>query len=68
MEVKVIRAMGRTVTVQLPSGANVGDALNRANIAVEEGEVCKLNGITAVMSDVCDDGDKIILARGAKGN
>ncbi len=68
MEVKVIRVPGRTTTVELPSGATVAEALNLASISVESGEECKLNAVTASMDAVLTEGDKIIVAKGAKGN
>jgi len=68
MEIKVIRVPGRTSTVEVPEGAIVADALNQAGTSVESGETCKLNAVTANMDAVLTEGDKIIIAKGAKGN
>ncbi len=68
MEVKVIRVPGRTSTVEIPEGACVADALTQAGMSVGAGESCKLNAITASMEAVLTEGDKIIIAKGAKGN
>lgn len=68
MEVSVIRVPGRTQTVEIPDGGSVAEALNRANIALQSGEACKLNGANASLDDRCSEGDKIIVAKGAKGN
>lgn len=68
MEVKVIRVPGRTTTLELPEGSTVGEALNRADIALTAGEACKLNGAACDLGDVLSEGDRVIVAKGAKGN
>ena len=68
MEVKVIRVPGRTATVEVPDSCTIGEALNEAGVTLESGEACKLNGATASLTDVLTDGDKVIVAKGAKGN
>ena len=68
MEVKVVRVPGRTSVVELNNGATVQDALTAAEVSVSEGEVCKLNAVDADMSASVHEGDKIIIAKGAKGN
>jgi sulfur carrier protein ThiS len=68
MEVKVIRVPGRTTTVELPEGSSVAEALNRADITLSSGESCKLNGNEATLGDILSEGDRVIVAKGAKGN
>ena len=68
MEIKVIRVPGRTVTIEVPDGECIAEALNIAGVQLSAGEACKLNGATASMDDMLTDGDKIIVAKGAKGN
>ncbi len=68
MEIKVIRVPGATVTVEIPEGHMVAQALESASVYLGSGEACKLNGSACEMHDVCHEGDKIIVAKGAKGN
>lgn len=68
MEVRVVRVPGRTVSVELEDGATVGDALHAADIAVQSNEAVKLNGTNADTSATLNEGDKVIIAKGAKGN
>ncbi len=68
MEVKVIRVPGRTSTVEVPENCTLAEALNTAGVALESGEACKLNGAAASLDDILSDGDKVIVAKGAKGN
>lgn len=68
MEVKVIRVPGRTATVEVSEGASIAEALQAANIDLASGEACKLNGATAEFGDILTEGDKVIVAKGAKGN
>ncbi|MGD9382354.1 MAG: MoaD/ThiS family protein [Candidatus Thorarchaeota archaeon] len=68
MEVKVIRVPGRTSTIELPEGSTVGEALNRADISLSSGESCKVNGNTCDLGDTLSEGDRVIVAKGAKGN
>ncbi len=68
MEIKVIRVPGRTSTVEVPDGSSVAEALNAANINLQAGEACKVNGSTADLNASLSEGDKVIVAKGAKGN
>lgn len=68
MEVKVVRVPGRAVTVEVPEGATVGEALGAADVMLSSGEACKLNGADATLTDGLTEGDKVIVAKGAKGN
>lgn len=68
MEVKVIRVPGRTSTIEVSEGAVVAEALNVADVSLQAGEACKLNGSPANLDDVLTEGDKVIVAKGAKGN
>lgn len=66
--VKVMRVPGATQEVALDSGATVGDALSAASMNVASGESVKLNGAATDLSSTLSDGDRIIIAKGAKGN
>ncbi len=69
MEVKIIRVPGRTTTLEVPEGTMIAEVLNRADIAIVPGEAVKLNGAAVSdMGTVVEEGDKIIVAKGAKGN
>lgn len=68
MQVVVTRVPGRTHTVEIPENGTVGEALNAANLALASSEACKLNGATASLDDRCSEDDRIIVAKGAKGN
>jgi len=68
MEVKVIRVPGTTKTIEIPEGGTVGEALNTADVALTSGEACKVNAQACSMDTVLQEGDKIIVAKGAKGN
>ncbi len=69
MEVKIIRVPGKTTTLEVPEGTMVAEVLNRADIMITVGEAIKLNGAALDdMGTVVEEGDKIIVAKGAKGN
>lgn len=46
----------------------VADALANANIALEGGEVVRLNGLEATSTSPVSDGQSIAIVKGAKGN
>jgi len=68
MEIKVIRVPGRTSTVEVSEGASVAEALNAAGINLQSGEACKVNGAQSDLNATLSEGDKVIVAKGAKGN
>lgn len=66
--IKIIRVPGNITPLNLSDNATVGDALNAAGDTLQSGETAKINGVAVDMSYVLRDGDKIYLAKGAKGN
>lgn len=68
INVKVCRIPGSVNEVCLEDGASVADALAAASQTVGSGEAVKLNGFDTSMDAPVNDGDRIIIAKGAKGN
>jgi len=68
ISVKVVRVMSSVVEVEIPAGSTVDTALQAANITPAENEQIQVGGQEATRSTVLSDGDKVILAKGAKGN
>lgn len=66
--VKVIRVPGAVSEVGLYDGATVADALVAANETVNSGEAVKVGAADASQNTVLQDGDRVIIAKGAKGN
>lgn len=66
--VKVIRVPGVAVEVGLNDGATVTDALTAANTSLQSGEQLTINGAPAELNSSLSDGDRVILAKAAKGN
>lgn len=67
IEVKVVRVPGAVTEVVLNSGATVADALRSANIDLGSGETVSMNGSTVSGGQQLSNGDRIIVAKGAKG-
>ena len=67
IEVKVVRVPGAVKDVALNDGANVADALGAANVHLGAGETVSMNGNTVEMSQPLSNGDRVIVAKGAKG-
>jgi hypothetical protein len=68
INVKVARIPGTVVEVVLDDSATVSEALSAANLTLAEGESPKLNGQTTGLDASVSDGDRIVVAKGAKGN
>lgn len=68
ISVQVIKIPNIIKTVMLDEGASVVDALNAAGLAQEGNEAIKVNGADADLSTTVSTGDKVYLAKGAKGN
>lgn len=68
ISVKVCRIPGSVNEVILEDVATVANALSAANQTVGSGEAVKLNGFDTTMDAAVNDGDRIIIAKGAKGN
>jgi len=67
IEVKVVRVPGAVTDVVLNSGAVVSEALASANISLGSGETVSMNGATVDGNRTLSNGDRIIVAKGAKG-
>lgn len=68
IEVKVVRVPGAVKDVMLNDGATVADALSAAGITLESGEAAKVNGSDVDSTTTLSNGDRVILAKAAKGN
>lgn len=67
--VNVIRVPGRSQQAYLEEGATVGDAISAIGESVASTESVKFsNGNVAALSDSVNSGDRLIIAKGAKGN
>jgi len=60
-DVTVEKLGGASVTVHLPEGADVGDALAGANIAVDAGHQVRLNANGCSDETVVRNGDQILV-------
>jgi len=67
IEVRVIRSPGLVRNVALPQGSTVSDALQVAGTSLQQNEVPQVNGTAGTLDTVLVDGDRIIMAAGAKG-
>lgn len=67
IEVKVVRVPGAVTDVVLNSGATVLEALASANITLGTGETVSMNGTSVDGNRSLSNGDRIIVAKGAKG-
>lgn len=68
MNIKVIRVPGGVNELQMAPGSTVKDALSILGITTSEGEGIQVNGANADLSYTLQDGDRITIAKGAKGN
>jgi sulfur carrier protein ThiS len=67
VQAKVVRVPGAVKDVELNSGATVSDALRAAGVDLGPGETVSMNGSTVEGSREISQGDRIIVAKGAKG-
>jgi len=67
IEAKVVRVPGAVKEVQLNAGATVSDALEAAGVMLTPGETVSMNGSTVDSGRPVSNGDRIIVAKGAKG-
>lgn len=65
--VKIIRVPGAVRDIQVAEGTLVAQALNMASITPGEGEAVQVNGQATSLDTPLRDGDRIIIAKGAKG-
>lgn len=69
LNVKIVEVPGAVREVTLENGASVGDALAAAGMTVRDGYKLEVSGKPgATEGTVLSDGDKVVLAKGAKGN
>lgn len=68
ISVKVCRIPGSVNEVILNDDATVADALSAAGQTVGAGETVNLNGFNTTTDAPVNDGDRVIIAKGAKGN
>jgi hypothetical protein len=65
--VKVVQVPGAVKELELENGSTVGTALEVASISTD-GRSIQLNGAATTTDAALSDGDKVIVAKGAKGN
>jgi len=68
ISVKVVRIPGTVKEVGLEDGSTVAQALAAAGLTTAQGEGLQVNGSPCDNNTVLNDGDSIIIAKGAKGN
>ena len=68
IEVKVVKVPSVVKNVALEDGSTVNTALETACVDVPTNHKVTVNGDSQGTSFVLSDGDKIIIAKGAKGN
>lgn len=68
LNVRLARVPGSVQELALNDGATVSDALTAAGTSVQSGEVLKVNGADASLGTQLNDGDRVLLVKGAKGN
>ena len=67
VNVRVVRVPGAVKEVCLDDGATVGDALSQAGIDLGAGEAVTMNGNLVESTRIVHEGDRVIVAKGAKG-
>jgi putative ubiquitin-RnfH superfamily antitoxin RatB of RatAB toxin-antitoxin module len=66
--VKVVRVPGAVTEVALSQGAIVADALSAAGISPTGSESIRVGAADATVDTSVGDGDRVVIAQGAKGN
>ena len=66
--VKVVRVPGAVTEVALSQGATVADALSAAGISSSGSESIRVGAADATVDTSVSDGDRVVIAQGAKGN
>lgn len=66
--VKVVRVPGAVTEVALSEGATVADALSAAGISSTGSESIRVGAADATVDTSVSDGDRVVIAQGAKGN
>ena len=65
--VKVVRVPGTITEIMLDEGQTINSALQVSNTSVSSSETVQLNGATVSLDTEVKDGDRIIVAKSAKG-
>ncbi len=68
ISVKVVRVPGAVTEVELNDGATVADALAAAGTSLSSGEAVKVDATPAELTTTLSDGNRVVIAKGAKGN
>lgn len=66
--VKVVRVPGAVTEVALSQGATVADAMSAAGISFTGSESIRVGAADATVDTSVSDGDRVVIAQGAKGN
>ena len=66
--VKVVRVPGAVTEVALSQGATVADAMSAAGISSSGSESIRVGAADATVDTSVSDGDRVVIAQGAKGN
>lgn len=66
--VKVVRIPGAVTEVALSQGATVADAMSAAGISSSGSESIRVGAADATVDTSVSDGDRVVIAQGAKGN
>lgn len=66
--VKVVRVPGAVTEVALSQGATVADAMSAAGISSTGSESIRVGAADATVDTSVSDGDRVVIAQGAKGN
>ena len=66
--VKVVRIPGAVTEVALSQGATVADAMSAAGISSTGSESIRVGAADATVDTSVSDGDRVVIAQGAKGN
>ena len=66
--VKEVRVPGAVTEVALSQGATVADAMSAAGISSTGSESIRVGAADATVDTSVSDGDRVVIAQGAKGN
>jgi sulfur carrier protein ThiS len=66
--VKVIRVPGGVNEVAVNEGATVAEVLAAADISPNSNEAIKIGAEAVDLDSTVSDGDRVVIAQGAKGN
>lgn len=67
IEVKVVKVPGIVKNIALEAGSTVRDALRLAEIEPDSSQALNVSGRPATQDTQLEDGDKLVVAKGAAG-